>query len=335
MSARVSPQNQGYGVPILTPPNQQNCTNASENSNTDRRPRTTSNTVRVLTRTKIVCSCSRLHLWYPSLKHVEGGEPDLHYNEPTDKTPVLRHDNTNGNFMGPAGPPKDSKEDILSGSGPSPLSPYLANRASVRNLTIPQTPVLDIPPSPLGSPPVEMSKKFQQFLELKNQGVHFNEKLANSSALKNPGLLQKLMNHAGLDEQDQYCTTLSEDVYNPNGFPPWAYKEELAKCQQEVAKKKEEERVKVQRESVDFVSATQSGLSNRGPMPTVNTGAKELRGSDAENFMAGLSRGGTSSPQTDAETARNIYIHRNGGFDQSRSGKNRSPPRRHKRSRSR
>ncbi|KAJ6155043.1 hypothetical protein N7470_005609 [Penicillium chermesinum] len=47
-------------------------------------------------------------------------------------------------------------------------------------------PNLDIPPSPPGSPDPAANAKFQHFLSLKHQGVHFNAKLATSSSLKNP-----------------------------------------------------------------------------------------------------------------------------------------------------
>lgn len=120
----------------------------------------------------------------------------------------------------------------------------------------------DIPPSPPGSPPSGIDRKFKHFLELKEQGIHFNQKLANSSALKNPSLLQKLIEFAGLDEQDQYNTTLPEDVWNLKGFPQWAYKEELAKSQQAMNKRIGEEQAKAQREKIEFVSAINGSNSS-------------------------------------------------------------------------
>lgn len=195
--------------------------------------------------------------------------------------------------------------------------------------------MLDIPPSPPGSPPSGMDKKFQQFLELKKQGIHFNEKLASSSALKNPSLLKNLMDYAGLDEQDQYSTTLSENVWNPKGFPPWAFNEELARSQQEVTKKKEEERARTRRGGIDFVSANNSGQPSRGATPVASTGAKGLRGSAAERVMAGLDRGETSSPQAGTGTTRDGRDRRNGNYNKPRSGAFPTSPKRRKRSRSR
>jgi len=140
------------------------------------------------------------------------------------------------------------------------------------------------------------------------------------------------MDYAGLDEQDQYSTTLPEDVWNPKGFPLWAFKEELARSQQEVTKKKEEERAKTRRESIEFVSANNSGQSSKEATPRASTGAKSLRGSAADRVMAGLDRGETSSPQAGTGSIRDD---RTGGYHKARSGAFPPSPKRRKRSRSR
>jgi len=114
-------------------------------------------------------------------------------------------------------------------TGAAPQSPYSANRALLRDLTLPTLPNYDIPSSPPGSPVGSTNAKFKHFLELKKQGIHFNEKLAKSSALKNPSLMQKLMDFSDIDEAGQYVTTLPRDLSNPDAFPAHAYKEELAK----------------------------------------------------------------------------------------------------------
>jgi hypothetical protein len=177
----------------------------------------------------------------------------------------------------------------------TPQSPYSANRALSRDLTLPAVPNYDIPPSPPGSPMEGSNAKFKQFLELKRKGIHFNEKLAKSSALKNPSLMQKLMDFADVDEIDQCATTLPKDLWNPDGFPEHAYKEELAKSQQRILKRKEDEKVRGHRESVDFVPASTAGesLSRNGTPSNGRSGQK----SAAERIMAGLDRGRSSSPQ--------------------------------------
>lgn len=195
---------------------------------------------------------------------------------------------TTGALLGPAGPPQATMPNSSTYSAPS--SPYTAQRAAIRDLTLPTKPNLDIPPSPPGSPIPGPDQKFAHFLELKKQGIHFNAKLASSSALKNPSLLPKLMQSAAVGHEKQYATTLSTELWDPLGFPEWAYKEELGVAQKEVSKKKEEERAKTQRESIDFVFARTSTPSSGGGTLGITDGAKGMRGSAAERVMAGLDR---------------------------------------------
>jgi len=237
---------------------------------------------------------------------------------------------SNGNLVGPLGPPTSvaSMNDIDS----APQSPYSAYSTSVRDLTLPQIPNMSIPPSPPGSPPPGMEKKFEHFLELKRQGVHFNEKLARSSALKNPGLFQKLTASAGVDEHDQYSTTLPREIWDPTGFPSWAYKEELAKSQQELTKKNEEDKSRLQRESVSFISATRTEPLSRSGTPGSVGVAKGFRGSAAERVMAGLDRESTRSPQV--SNMRNSLDRRGGRTDGALQETSvRSPKRKRSRSR--
>lgn len=244
-----------------------------------------------------------------------------------DNEPSLQPAAANGAVLGPVGPPQASTSENNTLSAPS--SPHTTQRAMIRNLTMPTKPNLDIPPSPPGSPNLGADQKFAHFLELKKQGVHFNAKLASSSALKNPSLLPKLMDFAGLDEPQQYATTLPVDLWDPAGFPEWAYKEELLKFQQSTLKRKEEEKAKASRESIDFVSATNSGQSSRGGIPGFGADSKAARGSALERVMAGLDpERWTSSPSLNVER-------RGGRMDGVRSrGSSRSPKKR-KRTRSR
>lgn len=219
----------------------------------------------------------------------------------------------------------------------APQSPYTARRALIRDMILPPIPNLDIPPSPPGSPRPEMDNKFAHFLELKKHGVHFNDKLARSSALKNPGLLQKLMGFAGLEEPDQYASTLAKEIWDPAGFPAWAYREELGKSQQEMQKRMEEEKTRVQRDAIDFVSATSSAQSSRGGTLASGGVSRGFRISAAERVMAGLDRERTRSPQVSDGPAQRV-VGRQGGrteiYQRESRARSRSPGGR-KRSRSR
>jgi hypothetical protein len=194
---------------------------------------------------------------------------------------------------------------------------------------MPPVPNFDIPPSPPGSPPPATSKKFARFLELKKQGIHFNEKLEKSSALKNPNLLLKLMDFAGIDDKDQYATALPEELAVPTSFPAWAYADQLNKTQQKTLKKREEEQAKKQREAIDFVPATGSGQSSRAATP----GGNRVPASAAERVMAGLDREKARSPAVHGDGRRRDG-ERGGKLDVKKSRfSSRSPKRKRSRSR--
>jgi hypothetical protein len=152
---------------------------------------------------------------------------------------------------------------------------------------MPPNPNFDIPPSPPGSPPAGPTKKFAHFLELKKKGIHFNERLERTTALKNPSLFHTLKTRAGISDEDQYATTLEEDLAVPRTYPPWAYADELYRSQQKILKRREEEGKKRPREAIDFVAATGSAASSRGSTPGgLRAGAK----SAAERVLEGLEK---------------------------------------------
>jgi hypothetical protein len=187
--------------------------------------------------------------------------------------------------------PKDNAFESIYEDAPPQESSYESSREAIRNLTMPPVPNFSIPPSPPGSPPPGSTKKFAHFLKLKKQGVHFNERLQNTPALKNPTLFQKLRQHAGISEEEQYATTLPGDLAVPTSFPPWAYADELNKSQAKIRQKKEDEAKKKPREAIDFVPATGSSASSRTTTP--RAGAK----STAERVLLGLDKEKMKSPQ--------------------------------------
>lgn len=164
-----------------------------------------------------------------------------------------------------------------------PQSPYTANRALLRDLTLPPVPNLDVPPSPPGTPPPSLgalTAKFETFLELKRKkGTHFNARLAQSTAMRNPSLMDKLLDFVGLEDPvaasetksrpgapkgapalastnsmaDQYITVLPPDIWDPTSLPEWAFRGELRKAQEKVQKEREAERASGQRDAIEFV----------------------------------------------------------------------------------
>lgn len=123
-----------------------------------------------------------------------------------------------------------------------------------------------------------------------------------------------------MEEDDQYATTLPKDVWNPLGFPAWAFKEELAKSQQEILKKREEAKARQQRESIDFVSPAAS-IKGAGGSAS-EAGSKGFRGSVAERVMAGLDRDRTRSPA--AENGGNLPERKHEGLQHRPNQRKRS-----------
>ncbi|CAK7244560.1 MAG: hypothetical protein STHCBS139747_006104 [Sporothrix thermara] len=218
-------------------------------------------------------------------------------------------------LVGPARPPPADSNTLPSldededGAGyddapPSPpLSPYSAERAAARQLTMPRVPDFDIPGSPPAgesATPAEalaaLNKKFATFLELKQKkDTHFHARLAQSDAMKNPALMDKLMSFVGLppsatadDNGDddggslkgkratakpvdtasvsaQYATTLPLGLWDPAAFPPEAYRRSLRRLQEEAAK----QRARAPGERVDFVSATAEASASTSGITSV------------------------------------------------------------------
>jgi hypothetical protein len=169
----------------------------------------------------------------------------------------------------------------------------------IQNLTLPTVPNFNIPPSPPGSPPRKSTQKFAQFLELKQKGQHFNQRLENSSVVRDPNHSSKLMDFASvcnvaantpaplanfsqITDEDQYASTLSEGLSVPVTWPNWAHGDALNASQKKITKAKESERSRVPRGSVDFVPAR--GGTSSG---TVTPAGKGSRQSAAERVTAG------------------------------------------------
>lgn len=118
-------------------------------------------------------------------------------------------------------------------------SPFSADRAALRAMTLPQHPDLDIPASPLGSPNPAMAAKVSHFLGLKSQGIHFNAKLASAPTLQNPNLLPKLMHAAGITAQGaQYDTSLGTGLWDPQRLIACTSVEEIDQAQRVMLKQR-------------------------------------------------------------------------------------------------
>jgi len=100
------------------------------------------------------------------------------------------------------------------------------------------------------------------------------------------------MAFAGIDSEfAQYDSSLPEEVkvVPVGGFPKYAYKEELARSQVRISKRREEEKARGGERRVEFVNASSA---NGGKVMDGVRG----KGSAAERVMAGLERDKSRSP---------------------------------------
>ncbi|KAF4123362.1 HCNGP-like protein [Geosmithia morbida] len=191
-----------------------------------------------------------------------------------DDVPIIGPVRQSAVLVGPSLPPPSEEEPgidddyVAAITAATPGSPYSANRALLHDLTLPSVPNLDMPPSPPGSPPRATSAKFTQFLDLKKKGVHFNAKLESSTALRNPGLTEKLMDFADIGTGDdpvcQYETTLPLDIWNPRALPDSAYRGHLRRGQERAEAEREAQRAAGGRTAVEFVPASSSATPAGG-----------------------------------------------------------------------
>lgn len=174
----------------------------------------------------------------------------------------------------PADPPPAPQSHQIDTATTPPASPYTTEQSLLRNLTMPTHPNFNIPSSP-SSPPqnseeaatlAATTKKFERFLELKKQGVHFNKRLENSASLGNPSLLPKLMDFAGIRAEigESYASTLGVGVGVPGRWPEEWYVENLSK-----ENERRERKAKGQRTGVGFVKekGAKNGRASKGSTP--------------------------------------------------------------------
>lgn len=174
-----------------------------------------------------------------------------------------------GPLLGPVAP---TNADMIDADSPAETSEDMSERDTIRHLTQASVPMTSMPPSPPGSPDPAANARFARFLELKVKGVHFNEDLASKTSFLNPGLLATMMARTGIDEEDQYNTSLPLDLWNPRGFPEWAYKEGLLESQQKIRDRDDAEKKALSaagRRTIDFAaSGGNSGDSSRKSTPS-------------------------------------------------------------------
>lgn len=169
-------------------------------------------------------------------------------------------------------------------SNEPPKSPYTTTRSLLHSLTLPSHPNTSIPPSPPGSPPPALTSKFDTFLTLKSNPrgpTHFNARLSASVTMRNPGLMDKLLDFVGIDDgPGQYATVLGRECgWDAEAFPAWAYKGQLRRAADRAMKERERKVGGM----VEFVSAgeemegRQGIVDGQSILPAPVTGKRKSR----------------------------------------------------------
>ncbi|RMD41910.1 hypothetical protein DV735_g3208, partial [Chaetothyriales sp. CBS 134920] len=183
-------------------------------------------------------------------------------------------------MVGPSLPPPSLDSDqgssvVADDLAVDALLAGLSEQDLIRHLTPASHPINALPPSPPGTPDPVVEARFSKFLELKKKGLHFNADLAKKPSFRNPAILKSLMARSGIDDQLSYASSLPTHVWDPAGFSPHAYKEELARSQQtirdrELARRRNESATGTRR--IDFHPSSTSSSQHSTPATLAKPG---------------------------------------------------------------
>ncbi|XP_057431858.1 uncharacterized protein LOC130724603 isoform X2 [Lotus japonicus] len=121
-----------------------------------------------------------------------------------------------------------------------------------------------LPPPPKAKCSEELQRKINKFLEYKKAGKSFNAEVRNRKDYRNPDFLLHAVRYQDID---QIGSCFSKDVFDPHGYDPSDFYDEIEADMRRETERKEQEKKKVQK--VDFVSgSTQPGIV-AGP-PRIN-----------------------------------------------------------------
>jgi hypothetical protein len=121
--------------------------------------------------------------------------------------------------------------DTPASDEPEIVSQLAYTNSLIRQATMPVLPPdledFGIPPSPPGSPDPTLTQKLDNFRQLRDQGVYFNDRLGGNRGFRNPKLLERLRGYVGIE--DEYGSHLPTSIWNPHGFSEDQYYDKLGK----------------------------------------------------------------------------------------------------------
>jgi hypothetical protein len=207
----------------------------------------------------------------------EPGDPPPRPYSPSPPPPqpsTDHHQNTHETASGNEGPallPMDSQTpEVMDIDTPAFDEPEYMTRLQYTNSLIRQAtmPILppdlddfDIPPSPPGSPDPNLTSKLDNFQQLRDRGIYFNDRLASNKSFRNPQLLGKLSGYVGID--DEYGTNLPPSIWDPHGFTRDQYHDVIAEKQRQTFDALQERQRTEQRTSIEFASASNKSAAER------------------------------------------------------------------------
>src|SRR3954471_15701164 len=125
-----------------------------------------------------------------------------------------------------------------------------------------------------------MQAKVDQFHALRADGTHFNIHLYKSKAFRNPHIYAKLVEFVDLDE---IGSNFPKETFDPHGFPPETYADELIETQ----KRRAEERATEQMNRINIQFVPGSGGVAAPVTRTVTNPIGFRMRSDAKDIVMG------------------------------------------------
>ncbi|KAL2346678.1 hypothetical protein Fmac_000678 [Flemingia macrophylla] len=118
-----------------------------------------------------------------------------------------------------------------------------------------------LPPPPKAKCSDELQRKINKFLEYKKAGKSFNAEVRNKKDYRNPDFLLHAVRYQDID---QTGSCFSKDVFDPHGYDPSDFYDEIEADMRRESERKEQEKKKTQK--VEFISGgAQPGVVASAP----------------------------------------------------------------------
>ena len=224
----------------------------------------------------------------------EPGDPPPRSSPSPPQTPVPPSQNN-------VSPQQSQSPQIVNIDTPASDKPEFMTQLSYTNLLIRQAtmptlpPDLDdfgIPPSPPGTPSPSLSAKLNNFHQLRERGVYFNDRLGGNKGYRNPKLLEKLRGYVGVD--DEYGSHLPASIWNPHGFSQDQFFDKIG-----ILSTMNRTNFTAEKQKMEFEALqTRQLTEQRSSIEFTSTSSNTAQKSAAERIMEGLNSRPNSRPQS-------------------------------------